>query len=149
MAERVQELTEDGLTDYLHLLGNLDSENSMPLVEARQMLRTVASYPYYKIFCIYAEERMLATYSLIILDNFGHGGKKIALLEDVVVDETARGQGFGRQMIDDAMNRSREHGCYKLMLSSDSKRKGAHAFYEHLGFQRHGISFRTELIPND
>lgn len=145
----VQELTEEGLMDYLHLLGNLDHENSLNLDEARQMLKKVAEYPYYKIFCIYAQERMLATYSLIILDNFGHGGKKIAILEDVVVAETARHQGLGRQMIDDAIKRSRDQGCYKLMLSSDNKRKGAHAFYERLGFQRHGISFRTELIQND
>jgi GNAT superfamily N-acetyltransferase len=44
-----------------------------------------------------------------------------------------------------AVDRSREKGCYKLMLSSNAKRERAHAFYESLGFERHGFSFRVNL----
>lgn len=33
-------------------------------------------------------------------------------------------------------------GCYKAALSSNLKRERAHAFYESLGFERHGYSFR-------
>ena len=39
---------------------------------------------------------------------------------------------------------ARQAGCYKLVLSSNRKRERAHAFYESLGFQRHGISFLIE-----
>jgi predicted GNAT family acetyltransferase len=35
----------------------------------------------------------------------------------------------------------REAGCYKMALSSNVKRAAAHAFYESLGFERHGYSF--------
>ena len=38
----------------------------------------------------------------------------------------------------------RAKGCYKLVLSSNAKRERAHAFYESLGFERHGYSFRIE-----
>jgi len=31
------------------------------------------------------------------------------------------------------------------MLSSNAKREDAHAFYESLGFVRHGFSFRFDL----
>ena len=44
-----------------------------------------------------------------------------------------------------AIGLCREKGCYKLMLSSNLKRARAHAFYDSLGFERHGHSFRTEL----
>ena len=40
---------------------------------------------------------------------------------------------------------AREAGCYKLVLSSNQKRARAHAFYESLGFQRHGFSFSIEI----
>jgi ribosomal protein S18 acetylase RimI-like enzyme len=40
---------------------------------------------------------------------------------------------------------AREAGCYKLVLSSNQKRERAHAFYESLGFQRHGFSFVIEI----
>jgi GNAT superfamily N-acetyltransferase len=41
-----------------------------------------------------------------------------------------------------AIERAREKRCYKLVLSSNAKRERAHAFYEQLGFERHGFGFR-------
>jgi GNAT superfamily N-acetyltransferase len=45
-------------------------------------------------------------------------------------------------MMDEAAAIARGKGCYKLILSSNLKREAAHAFYESLGFERHGYSFR-------
>jgi len=44
-----------------------------------------------------------------------------------------------------AIERAYEYGCYKAVLSSNLKRKKAHAFYDSLGFERHGYSFRVDL----
>jgi GNAT superfamily N-acetyltransferase len=44
-----------------------------------------------------------------------------------------------------ALERAHEKRCYKLMLSSNAKRARAHAFYESLGYERHGYSFRIDL----
>ena len=44
-----------------------------------------------------------------------------------------------------AMDQAREAGCYKLVLSSNMRRERAHAFYESLGFTKHGFSFRVDL----
>ena len=44
-------------------------------------------------------------------------------------------------MMEHARALAREAGAYKLALSSNLKRTRAHAFYDALGFQRHGISF--------
>jgi GNAT superfamily N-acetyltransferase len=44
-----------------------------------------------------------------------------------------------------ALAEARERGCYKLALSANMKRDRAHAFYEALGFRRHGYSFLVEL----
>jgi hypothetical protein len=46
-------------------------------------------------------------------------------------------------MIRFVLDLCRTKGCYKLTLASNAKRKRAHAFYESLGFQRHGLSFRV------
>ena len=55
------------------------------------------------------------------------------------------GRGIGQAMMRYAMDVGRRKGCYKLMLSSNAKRERAHAFYEALGFARHGYSFRIDL----
>ena len=48
-------------------------------------------------------------------------------------------------MMDFAVARARDKRCYKMVLSSNAKRERAHAFYERLGFERHGYSFRLTL----
>ncbi|MCL1632167.1 GNAT family N-acetyltransferase [Sporolactobacillus sp. CPB3-1] len=144
-----KELDAEYIDDYLDLLSCLDVRNRLSADQAWQLLHQVTQYPYYKILCLFDHAELTATYSLIILDNFGHGGKKIALIENVVVAEATRGQGIGRKMMEDAMKRAAANHCYKLMLSSDLKRTGAHAFYETLGFDQHGLSFRVEVPAHD
>jgi GNAT superfamily N-acetyltransferase len=48
-------------------------------------------------------------------------------------------------MMQHAMQIAAEHGCYKLALTSNVRREGAHAFYDRLGFERHGVSFVVAL----
>ncbi|WP_335622404.1 GNAT family N-acetyltransferase [Acidovorax carolinensis] len=62
----------------------------------------------------------------------------------MVVAAGRQGQGIGRQMMAHAVHQARDAGCYKLALSSNAKRVAAHAFYESLGFARHGLSFVIE-----
>ena len=46
-------------------------------------------------------------------------------------------------MMQDALARCGERGCYKAALSSNLTRERAHAFYESLDFERHGYSFKV------
>ena len=48
-------------------------------------------------------------------------------------------------MMQFAMNYCRRAGCAKLVLSSNMKRLAAHQFYESLGFQKRGYSFRIDF----
>ena len=88
---------------------------------------------------------MVGTFTLLIIDNLAHRGAKSAILEDVVVAGDLRGQGIGRRMLSDAAQLCREKGCYKIVLSSNRRRLGAHRFYRALGFSRHGSSFSLDL----
>ena len=71
----------------------------------------------------------------------------MAIVEHVAVAVRAQGQGIGASMMRHAMTLSRTHGCYKLALSSNVKRERAHAFYDGLGFTRHGFSFVVDFVP--
>ena len=88
---------------------------------------------------------IVGTFALLIMDNLAHMGAPSGVLEDVVVHRDWRGKGVGKQMVQFAMDRCGERGCYKLALSSNLKRKAAHRFYDDLGFQRHGYSFVVQL----
>lgn len=83
--------------------------------------------------------------TLYILPLLAHAQAPEALVEDVAVHPRAQGLGLGRLLMERAMAVARARGCYKLALSSNAKRVDAHAFYEHLGFTRHGFSFVVPL----
>jgi len=85
--------------------------------------------------------RAVGTLTFYVLPTLGHGGSAAALVEAVAVAAASQGHGIGRALMDEAMARARAAGCYKLALSSNQKRQSAHAFYEHLGYRRHGVSF--------
>ena len=78
------------------------------------------------------------------MDNLAHKGTPSGIVEDVAVKNEPHGQGIGKKMMQFAMQKCKEAGCYKLVLSSNQKRIEAHEFYESLGFERHGFSFRVD-----
>lgn len=138
--------SEDELKEVLELLKELDESADIPLEKAESIWRAMASYPYYRIYAAYDEDNnIIGTFTLLICENLGHGGKPFAIVENVVVGPGRRGQGIGKAMMRKAARLAGEKGCYKLMLSSDIKREDAHRFYESIGFKRHGISYRIDI----
>jgi ribosomal protein S18 acetylase RimI-like enzyme len=57
-----------------------------------------------------------------------------AWIEDVVVDEAARGQGAGEELVREAIRLADESGARTLDLTSRPSREAAHALYEKVGF---------------
>ena len=58
-----------------------------------------------------------------------------AWIEDVVVDEAARGQGAGAELIREAIRLASESGARTLDLTSRPSREAANALYEKVGFR--------------
>lgn len=56
-------------------------------------------------------------------------------IEDVVVDETARGQGVGAALSLEAIRLARTAGARTIDLTSRPSRESANRLYERLGFQ--------------
>ena len=57
-----------------------------------------------------------------------------AWIEDVVVDEAARGQGAGEELVREATRLADESGARTLDLTSRPSREAANALYEKVGF---------------
>src|ERR687896_2160305 len=55
-------------------------------------------------------------------------------LEDLYVDEGARGSGLGRALVNTAFERARQRGCRRMELDVNKQNAAAIAFYESLGF---------------
>jgi GNAT superfamily N-acetyltransferase len=57
-----------------------------------------------------------------------------AVIEDVVVDESARGHGVGAALVSEAVRLAREWGALHVNLTSRSSREAANRLYTRAGF---------------
>ena len=129
----------------LYAQPEIDDGDVLPLDAAERLLERFGDYPDYTLYVAEQGGEVVGSFALLVMDNIGHLGAPSAIVEDVVVAPPLHGRGIGQAMMRFAMERCRRKGCYKLMLSSNAKRERAHAFYEALGFARHGYSFRIDL----
>lgn len=74
-------------------------------------------------------------------------GGPVALIEDVVVAERARGQGIGRRLLEGAETWARRRGCTRLQLLADEDNPQALAFYRHLGWIRGNMRNWRKILP--
>jgi ribosomal protein S18 acetylase RimI-like enzyme len=58
-----------------------------------------------------------------------------AWIEDVVVDEDARGQGAGKALVEEAIRLASEAGVRTVDLTSRPSRDAANSLYEKIGFR--------------
>jgi len=89
---------------------------------------------------------VMGALTLVLMPLMAHGGAPAAVVEDVAVHPVMQREGLGRQLVEGAMAMAKEAGCYKLALSAGPQQSaGAQAFFERLGFERHGVSFGVSL----
>lgn len=151
MKLHIREAREADLAAVLALYAQPDldgsAEASLSLAEARLVWQQFSNYPNYRLFVAQQETDegpdapIVGSYALLVMHNLAHRGAPSAVAEDVVVSRQHQRLGAGRQLMAHAVAQARAAGCYKLALSSNSKREAAHAFYRSLGFAQHGLSF--------
>jgi ribosomal protein S18 acetylase RimI-like enzyme len=59
-----------------------------------------------------------------------------SLIEDLIVDEAARGQGVGEALMLRAMQVAKDRGAKQMTLTSNSSREAANRLYLRMGFKR-------------
>jgi ribosomal protein S18 acetylase RimI-like enzyme len=132
------------LAEVLRLYAQPDLDGkALSLLEAEHLFDHIAQYPDYRIYVAVSGAQIVGTFALLIMHNLGHWGTPSAVIEDVAIAPAWQGRGIGKIMMRHALELCGEKGCYKAVLSSNLKRERAHAFYEAVGFERHGYSFRV------
>ena len=88
------------------------------------------------------DEELVGMATIVVERKLIHGGSKVAHIEDVVVDQKYRGMGYGKVLLDNLMRKSKNFGCYKIILNCDKKNIG---FYEKHGFQQKNVEMSLYL----
>ncbi|WP_420452391.1 GNAT family N-acetyltransferase [Ilumatobacter sp.] len=89
--------------------------------------------------------RIVAMLQLITFRHLQHRGGRCAEIESMHVTADDRSSGVGSQMIDHAIARAKDLGCYRIQLTSRIERRDAHRFYEAHEFRPSHVGFKRAL----
>ena len=148
----VREAAMSDLAALLPLLDQLRENSSRPERPGEELtwrheraLAEILGSPHLTILVADVDGAIRGTCALAFLPNINHAAMSYCILENMVVDQSARGSGVGKALIDRAVELARLKGCYKLSLTSNLKREDAHRFYESAGLTHSHKGFTIYL----
>ncbi len=134
------------LRELLHQLSQLGQHPEVvshaPTATERQALVALRSDPRSTCLVLERAGKVEGTLTLYVLPNLSYGGRPIAIVENVVIEEGSLSAGYGRLLMEHAEQLARDAGCFKIALTSNRRRADAHRFYERLGYTitHHGFT---------
>lgn len=87
-----------------------------------------------RFFVIEDSGHIVGCVSLLFVVSTALGGKA-ALLEDLVLAEPVRGQGWGAELLDHAIQYAIQNECRRITVLTDSGNAIAQALYKKMGFE--------------
>ncbi len=115
-----------------HLSGQL---NTSPQALTEEELQQLFASPTTHLF-LAKNTASQTVVGMITLVTFRTPYKMKGTLEDLVVDESSRGQKIGEKLLDKAIQKARATGVQSLTLTSHPTREAANRLYQRLGFER-------------
>jgi GNAT superfamily N-acetyltransferase len=91
-----------------------------------------------EILVLKGDGNILGMVSLLYSISTALGGK-VAILEDMIIHQDYRKQGFGKELLGEAIRFSKERNCLRLTLLTDYNNDTAINFYQHFGFKKSGM----------
>ncbi|WP_305097861.1 GNAT family N-acetyltransferase [Croceibacterium aestuarii] len=74
-----------------------------------------------------------------------HRPAPVGRISMMVIEERLRGQGIGAELVAAAERHLLASGCRLIEVTSNLARERAHAFYEHLGYEKTSVRLSREL----
>ena len=145
----IRQATANDITRIIELYDELaittsgvESGKNPSLEDYERTLNEIGSVPGYELLVAEDKDGISGTMVLLIMPNLAHRASPWALVENLIIDRKHQRRGTGRKLMEYAIQRARDEGCYKVILNSNKKRRGAHKFYRSLGFEAssHGFS---------
>jgi ribosomal protein S18 acetylase RimI-like enzyme len=122
-----QDAVLDALNDLLPQL------SASPQRLTEQDLHTVIQSDTTRLLMAEEDDRYIGSLTLVVF-RIPSGTR--ARIEDLVVQETARGRGVGRALVQKAIEMAKALGAEAVDLTTHPSREAANALYKKLGFAR-------------
>jgi|LauGreDrversion4_2_1035121.scaffolds.fasta_scaffold175106_2 glucosamine-phosphate N-acetyltransferase len=101
-------------------------------------------HPFNEIWVIEKDGELVATGTIIFEQKLIHNMAILSHIEDICVIKELRSHGFGKQIVEHLIGRSRERGAYKVTLDCNETNE---PFYIKCGLERRGVQM-SQLTPH-
>lgn len=128
--DRITHVDETTVQAFKKLMPQLTGKEEHPSLEELQ--KVIQSKDTFLFFATEGEE-VIGTLSLVFY-HISSGLK--AWIEDVIVDENARGKGVATALMWHAIQVARDEGAKKVDLTSLPRREAANRLYLKMGFEK-------------
>lgn len=126
---------KEDFDDVLRLYKQLHPEDPILLDESCfSVFERILDTAGLRLFVLELGGVVVGTSYLNIIPNLTRSASPYAVIENVVVEESVRGQGHGKRLMASTLRAAWDAGCYKAMLMTGSRRPATHAFYKVCGF---------------
>ena len=140
--EVLTEVTDEVVEAFAHLVPQLSATTVPP---DRAALEAIVSSPAATLLIARADGQIVGTLALVM---FPIPTGLRAWIEDVVVDESARGRGIGEALSLEALRLARAAGARTVDLTSRPSRAAAGRLYEKVGFQLRETRVYRYRVPD-
>lgn len=128
------EVTDDLVEAFERLIPQLSSSNPAP---SREHLARIVGSEASMLLLAEEDGKILGSLTLVV---FAIPTATRAWIEDVVVDDAARGKGVGKALNTEALSLARQAGATTVDLTSRPSREAANRLYQRLGFEQRGTN---------
>ena len=118
------------LCALLKLLFEQEDEFSANYLHQESGLKLILENPFYGQIIVGSVEGEIVGMANLLYTVSTFMGKKVAILEDMVVSPEHRREGFGNLILNAAILHAHDAGCGRITLLTDSANHSAIKFYE-------------------
>ncbi|HME45797.1 MAG TPA: GNAT family N-acetyltransferase [Syntrophorhabdales bacterium] len=147
--ETIRLANADDVARCAELLGMLFSQERefSPDLEAQSKgLAMIVNNPDAGFVLVYEDGGIIQGMVLILFTVSTALGKRVAILEDMIVTPDFRAKGVGTSLVERALELALDKGCGRVTLLTDHDNEAAHKIYRKCGFTKSDMVVFRMLI---
>ena len=126
----IKGLVKEHYEDYVKLI-----DTAISIDQFNEFVDHVLGENHY-ILVIEKDNILIGTGTIFIENKLTHGGCKMGHIENILIDEKERGNGYGKLLVNELLKIGNERECYRVDLNCNAELED---FYKKSGLAQNGI----------
>ena len=143
----IRAATDSDGSQVYQLIAQLQQFVGVEVVQEAAFIRKLSQAladPRFRAFVAEESGAIQGVITVWLRESLFHSGH-VALIEELIVDESSRGQGIGSRLVDHMVAYCAQLGCAEVEVSTEAENRAARTFYARHGFVEQGVLLEREL----